>query len=153
MLEYMILPYRRYAQFQGRARRMEYWSFTLFNVLVYAVIVAAAMFMGLSVAALSELEAGDPSLLFGSGFFVLIGLAGVFWLVSFLPSIALNVRRLHDRDMSGWWYLGFFVLSIVPFVNWIVSIAYLVVMVLPGTTGTNRYGLDPKDPTGAEIFV
>jgi len=63
------------------------------------------------------------------------------------------VRRLHDRDMSGWWYLGVAVASIIPIVGFIASIAFLVLMVLPGTPGPNRFGPDPKDPTGAEVFA
>ena len=49
-----------------------------------------------------------------------------------LPSIAVTVRRFHDRDMSGWWYLGFIVAGMIPVVGWIASIALLVIMALPG---------------------
>jgi uncharacterized membrane protein YhaH (DUF805 family) len=145
MLEYMLMPFRRYAEFNGRSRRMEYWAFTLLNVIVYTVIGLIALAMGLSLGALTELESG--------GFMVLVGLGGLYFLATFIPSIAVAVRRLHDRDMSGWWYLGFIVLGMIPFVGWIVSIAFLVILFLPGTPGHNRFGEDPKDPLGAEVFA
>jgi uncharacterized membrane protein YhaH (DUF805 family) len=71
----------------------------------------------------------------------------------FIPNIAVTVRRLHDRDMSGWWYLGYIVASFIPFLNIIALIAFLVVMVLPGTPGPNRYGEDPKGQGMDEVFA
>jgi uncharacterized membrane protein YhaH (DUF805 family) len=62
------------------------------------------------------------------------------------------VRRLHDRDMSGWWYLGFIVLSNIPLLGILIALGYLVLMFLPGTPGPNRFGEDPKDPTQASVF-
>jgi uncharacterized membrane protein YhaH (DUF805 family) len=154
MLEYMLMPFRRYAEFNGRSRRMEYWAFTLLNVIVYTVIGLIALAMGLSLGALTELESGGASsAALGGGFMVLVGLGGLYFLATFIPSIAVAVRRLHDRDMSGWWYLGFIVLGMIPFVGWIVSIAFLVILFLPGTPGHNRFGEDPKDPLGAEVFA
>lgn len=154
MLEYMLMPFRRYAEFSGRSRRMEYWAFTLLNVIVYAVIVILAMVMGFSLSTLTELESGNASsAAMGGGVMVLTGVGGLYFLASFIPSLAVAIRRLHDRDMSGWWYLGFAVMGIVPFVGWIASIAFLVILCLPGTPGHNRFGADPKDPAGAEVFA
>lgn len=154
MLEYMLMPFRRYAEFNGRSRRMEFWSFTLLNVIVYAVITMLALAMGLSFSALTELESGNASsAALGGGFMVLIGLGGLYMLATLIPSLALTIRRLHDRDMSGWWYLGFTVLGMIPFVGFIASIAFLVILCLPGTPGHNKFGADPKDPAGAEVFA
>ncbi|KMS53479.1 membrane protein [Novosphingobium barchaimii LL02] len=154
MLDYMLMPFRRYADFRGRSRRMEFWSFTLLNVIVYAVIVILALAMGLSFSAFENLENGQaPSAAFGGGFMVLVGVGGLYALATLVPNIAVAVRRLHDRDMSGWWYLGFSVLGMIPFVGWIASIAFLVILFLPGTPGHNRFGADPKDPSGADVFA
>lgn len=147
-MEWMLMPLKRYAEFSGRSRRKEFWMFALLNVIVYAVIMALIFGM----ADPSSLEAaaadGGMSLLFG-GFGILLT---IWWLAVFIPSIAVSIRRLHDRDMSGWWYLGVIVVSFIPFVGFIAMIAFLVVMVLPGTAGTNRFGDDPKDPANAETF-
>ncbi|HUD29402.1 MAG TPA: DUF805 domain-containing protein [Novosphingobium sp.] len=154
MLEYMVMPFRRYAEFNGRSRRMEYWAFTLLNVIVYAVIAVLALAMGFSLSTLTDLESGNASsAALGGGFMLLMGIGGLYFLATFIPGLAVAIRRLHDRDMSGWWYLGFAVLGMIPFVGWIASIAFLVILFLPGTPGFNRFGEDPKDPTGADVFA
>lgn len=65
----------------------------------------------------------------------------------------MNVRRLHDRNLSAWWYLGFIALNVLPVIGWGSNIAYLVLMALPGTSGPNRFGEDPKDPAASEVFT
>lgn len=153
MLEYMFMPFRRYADFRGRSRRMEFWSFGLFNLIVYAILFGIMIGTGASLAAMADTN-GNPlqiiTTLFFSGFGLLLG---IYWLATIIPTVAVTVRRLHDRDMSGWWYLGFIVLSMIPLVGFLVSIAFLVIMFLPGTPGPNRFGSDPKDPTSTQVFV
>lgn len=153
MLDYMFMPFRKYAQFTGRSRRMEFWSFGLFNLIVYAILGGILIGTGASLSSLAQ-PGGNPASalvgLFFSGFGLLFGL---YWLATIIPTIAVTVRRLHDRDMSGWWYLGFIVLSFIPLVGFIVSIAFLVIMFLPGTPGPNRFGEDPKEPLSAQVFA
>lgn len=149
-MEWMILPFKRYADFQGRSRRMEYWMFALFNLIVVTVLMVIAMAMGAGMSTLSDTS--DPTaalgmLTGGVGLFI-----GIYGLAVIIPSIAVAVRRLHDRDMSGWWYLGIVVASFIPFVGFVAAIAFLVLMLLPGTPGPNRYGPDPKDPANIEAF-
>ena len=151
-MEWMILPYKRYADFSGRSQRMEYWMFTLFTVLVTLVLVAA-MLAGGNID-ISDFENPDAMSKLGGTTSFTVGaiLLGLFWLGTIIPSIAVNVRRFHDRDMSGWWVLGFAVLSNLPYIGWIISLGNLVIMALPGTAGSNRFGDDPKDPTNADVF-
>lgn len=151
MLDWMILPFKRYAEFSGRSRRMEYWSFALLTLVVYAVCFAIMMAGGFSLAAMSDpamAAAQQP----GALFYVGAGLVGIYALAAFIPNLALNVRRLHDRNMSGWFLLLLIVLSAVPFIGILVSIGWLVLMLLPGTPGPNKYGPDPKDPASSEVF-
>lgn len=152
MLQWMILPFRRYAEFSGRSRRMEYWSFALLNVAVYLVLGAVMVAGGIPLAALADPEAARGVTL-GAGFFVGGGLLVIYGLAILLPSIAVVVRRLHDRDMSGWWYLGLIVASFIPLVGFVAGIAFLVLMLLPGTPGPNRFGPDPKDPANVQVFA
>ena len=149
-MEWMLMPLRRYAEFSGRSRRMEYWMFALLNVIVTGVLMAIIFAGGFS---LSAMQGGAAPEAPGALFWLGAGLIGLWALAVIVPSIAVTVRRLHDRDMSGWWYLGFVVLSLVPVVGFLASIAMLVIMLLPGTPGPNRYGPDPKDPTSAEVFA
>lgn len=152
MLEWAILPFKRYAEFSGRSRRKEFWSFALLNAIVYVVITAIVFGTGFSFANVLQANPGEPLAIY-SAFFSGAGLLFVlWWLVTILPGIALTVRRLHDRDLSGWWYLGFLIVSFIPLIGFVASIAFLVFMFLDGTKGPNRFGPDPKDPTGVEVF-
>ena len=151
-MEWMILPFKRYAEFKGRSRRMEFWMFGLLQLIVYGVLFGVAMAMGFSLDAAGA-DAANPMAMYGA-FFSGAGLLLVlWWLVTLVPSLAVSIRRLHDRDMSGWWYLGFIVGSMIPFIGVLVSLAMLVIFALPGTPGPNRFGEDPKNPTSAEVFA
>jgi len=83
----------------------------------------------------------------------MLTLYSIYALAAFIPSIAVTVRRLHDRNMSGWWYPGFIVASLIPVVGIIAAIAFLVIMFLDGTPGTNRFGPDPKGRANSDVFA
>jgi uncharacterized membrane protein YhaH (DUF805 family) len=152
MLDWMLMPYRRYAEFSGRSRRKEYWSFVLLFFIVYLICGALMVAGGYS---MTNLYSPEPQLAEGPGilFWIGAGLLGIFALASIIPSIAVVVRRLHDRGLSGWWYLGAIVAAMIPLVNIIAGIAMLVLMLLPGNPGPNKYGPDPKDPASVEVFA
>ncbi len=152
-MEWMILPFKRYAEFSGRSRRMEYWMFTLFNVIVVTVLMFVVLGAGGASGVLEAQASGDTSAGLGALFGGLGVLILLYGLVIIVPSIAVTVRRLHDRDMSGWWYLGAVIGGMIPYLGFLVSIAFLVLMALPGTPGPNRYGPDPKGIGEAETFA
>ena len=151
-MNWMLMPFRRYFDFQGRSRRREYWMFTLLNVLV-----GLALFLLLLVAGVPLTAMDDPTQsvgVFSSGLMLVFGILVMIWVLAIIiPSIAVTIRRFHDRDMSGWWYLGFIVAGLIPVVGFLASIALIVLMALPGTPGPNRFGPDPKDPSQAEVFA
>jgi uncharacterized membrane protein YhaH (DUF805 family) len=160
-MDWMILPYRRYFEFSGRSRRKEYWWFALFTTVVLTCLmisVVAAVF-----STVNAVTANPDTLLraFGPGLWTVVGVIGLFILVSIIPGIAVQVRRLHDLGASGWWYLAFIVgggiLSEVPNIgeslNSLASLGWIVWMFFPGTKGPNKYGDDPKDPFNADIFA
>ncbi|MCJ2178157.1 DUF805 domain-containing protein [Novosphingobium album (ex Hu et al. 2023)] len=149
VLEHMILPFYRYADFRGRSRRKEFWSFGLLNIGVVAILAGLVFSTGFSHRALIQRAEFGGTL--GIGTTAFFAILGIYSLAALVPSVAVNVRRLHDRGMSGWWCLGFVVLGVIPFLGWITSIGYLVVMSLPGTSGTNRFGDDPRDQAGLEV--
>lgn len=163
MLEWMLMPIRRYADFSGRSRRKEFWFFQLLNFIVsvvlfgplYYAMIRAMIVMGDTVdpgtyeaSAAGALQWGDHPIAVG-----LAALGALWALFVFIPGIAVTVRRLHDRDMSGWWYLGLIVASIIPFVGLIAGLAFLVLMFLEGTKGPNRFGDDPKGGASADVFA
>ena len=117
--------FRKYAVFRGRARRPEYWWWTLFNLLLS---IALAL-VDLAIAGINGPE-------------VLSNLSN---LALFLPSLAVGVRRLHDTDRSGWWIL----LWLIPLIGWIIIIVFLCQR---GTEGPNRFGPDGGDLALAAEF-
>jgi len=105
--------FQNYVNFSGRSCRSAFWFWVLFTFIVSIVanIVDGALI-------------GMPIL-------------GLIWsLAIILPSIAVGVRRLHDIDKSGWWYL----INLVPLIGWIVFIVWACTK---GTDGANRFGSDP----------
>lgn len=131
-MEWMLMPYRRYADFSGRSRRKEYWMFMLFVVIVYAVCFAFIAAGGLFS---TDPTTGAPQ--FGALAWLGFGLLAIFALGSFIPSLAVQIRRFHDQDKSGWFWL----LAFIPYAG---SIILLVFMCIEGTKGENRFGPDPK---------
>jgi uncharacterized membrane protein YhaH (DUF805 family) len=106
---------KKYAVFNGRARREEYWMFTLFNTIVVVVLYVIEGLLG------------GP------------GIVGILYsLAVLLPAIGVSIRRLHDTDRSGWWLLMMF----VPLIG---AIVLLVFFVLNSTPGSNKYGENPKE--------
>jgi uncharacterized membrane protein YhaH (DUF805 family) len=73
-------------------------------------------------------------------------LSGLYALAMIVPSIAVTVRRLHDTDRSGWWYL----LVLVPLIGGLVI---LVFMLLDSTPGSNRFGPNPKEESGPGVLA
>lgn len=125
-MEWMLMPLKRYADFNGRSRRKEYWMFTLMNFII-GMVLYALMFMGM------DYTTGEP----GALGMLAMGLLGIYFLAILIPSIAVQVRRFHDQDKSGWFVL----LGFIPFVGGLIV---LVFMCLEGTRGSNSYGDDPK---------
>ncbi len=89
---------KKYAVFSGRARRMEYWYFMLFNIIIAAVLSWIDNLVGTYV------------------------LSGLYSLAVLLPEIGVGVRRLHDTGRSGWWLL----IGLIPLIGTIILIIYFV---------------------------
>lgn len=166
-MEWMFMPYRRYAEFSGRSRRKEFWMFYLFTLLV-SFVGYALMLMGGGLDAFAGAAAIDGAvappevgLSFGPLFWVgTVGLV-LFAVASLIPSLAVTVRRLHDRNLSGWYLLGFMVAAVIlnmipgigPLLYLLLAIGWLVLLALPGTPGANKYGPDPLGRADAEVFA
>jgi len=113
---YYIEVLKKYAVFSGRARRAECWYFYLFDFLISIVL-----------ALISE------GILFG-----------IYSLGTFIPGLAVSVRRLHDTNRSGWWLL----IGLIPLIGGIILICFLVQDSQPGE---NKYGPNPKESKNKEL--
>ena len=106
---------RKYATFEGRASRSEFWYFYLFCVLLNLV---AAILDGL----ISNFHSDPASIIVSIAILV--------------PFIAVAARRLHDLDKSGWWQL----LLLIPLIGYLILIVWWATK---GTERRNRFGEDP----------
>jgi uncharacterized membrane protein YhaH (DUF805 family) len=116
--------FKKYAVFQGRAGRKEYWFFVLFNIIVSTALAFLDRITGTFVA--------------DAGFGIL---SAIYTLAVILPGIAVSVRRLHDTGRSGWWFL----VTIVPILGFFV---FLYFMVLDSDPGANKFGASPNPSSG-----
>jgi uncharacterized membrane protein YhaH (DUF805 family) len=141
-MQWMIMPLKRYADFSGRSRRKEFWMFTLGIAIVYVLFFV--LVLG-SIGADADPATGEIGMFGG----LVAGTVGMvfllFILVIFIPSLAVQVRRFHDQDKSGWFVL----LNFIPYIGGIIV---LVMMCIEGTRGPNRFGPDPKAENQAEVF-
>jgi len=118
MNEYLKVIRDNYANFNGRARRKEYWMFTLFHFLIIiALFILASVFESQWIAIIVV----------------------IYYLATIIPRIAVTIRRMHDVDKSGsgWWIL----IAFIP----LVGIIWLIVLLATdGTRNDNEYGASPK---------
>ena len=139
--------FENYANFNGRARRKEYWMFMLFYFIFSLVLGLISGLLG-----------------------VLGSLLLLVWSFGlFLPTIAVTIRRFHDSGKSGWWYLASFApivpLSLITYmiltetssstmmgVFWVLLVISVVICLIPliflflsSESGTNQWGPNPKD--------
>lgn len=123
-MNWAFLPFKRYADFSGRSRRKEYWSFNLMYSIVYSIFVF--VIYGL-----------DPD--FENGLTMVFSfLFLIFALGSLIPALAVFVRRMHDTGRSGWYYF----MSLIPFVGSVILFIYTIE---DSQRGENQYGPNPKE--------
>ncbi|WP_405058205.1 DUF805 domain-containing protein [Kribbella sp. NBC_01505] len=114
---------KRYAQFSGRARRKEFWMFILFSFVISIILGILDRILGLDFETNGRTSGGWLQTIYG--------------LAVLIPTIAISVRRMHDRDRSGWWVL----IWLIPCIG---QIWFIVWQALDGTPSDNRFGPDPK---------
>jgi uncharacterized membrane protein YhaH (DUF805 family) len=119
---YLKVMRDNYANFKGRARRKEYWMFSLF----FLIFIFAGSILAVSLSTFDET----------GGIFAMVCLV-IFFIAHFIPSIAVTVRRLHDTGNSGWLYL----ICLIPYIG---SIIIFVFTLLDSQDKVNKWGPNPK---------
>jgi uncharacterized membrane protein YhaH (DUF805 family) len=111
---------KKYAVFRGRARRAEYWQFTIANFIISLVL---SLFLNLDAGVGVQVALASLAIVYGSAMI--------------LPSLAVTVRRLHDTNHSGWSLL----IAPVPLIGVIILFVW---MVTGSDPDANPYGPNPK---------
>jgi uncharacterized membrane protein YhaH (DUF805 family) len=119
-MNWYLLVLKKYADFNGRARRKEYWMFVLFNIIFAVAAMIVDNLLGLTFGAI------------GYGVVYML-----YALATLIPGLAAGVRRLHDIGKSGWMIL----IALIPIIG---AIWLIVLMVTDGEPGANQYGSNPK---------
>ena len=121
---YLDILTNKYIDFNGRARRKEYWMWTLYVTLINILAMILDDMLGLNFELLGE----D----LGYGWLYLI--TGI---INFIPGLSIVVRRLHDVGKSGW----FFLIILIPIIGWI---GILILLCSDGDKEENKWGTNPK---------
>ena len=117
-MNYYSICLSKFADFSGRARRREYWTFALVNCLIALLLLILGLAFG---------EDSPASNI----------LVTIFYLIMLIPNLSVSVRRLHDIGKSGWWLF----IGLVPLVG---SLLLLVWSFMDSEEGENQYGENPK---------
>ena len=116
----------RYAKFDGRATRSEYWYFVLFYF-IFSIIASA-----IDMSIINPMLGATPQEASNGGILQVVLALGLL-----VPSIAVGIRRLHDIGKSGWWLL----IGFIPILGFLVLIYFYV---QDSQAGENLYGANPK---------
>jgi uncharacterized membrane protein YhaH (DUF805 family) len=136
-----VYALKHYADFEGRARRQEFWMFALANAIIGVIFTILMTITGTAVLtdaitdAMNSGEPMDPMALFG-GFGIMGTIYNIICLALAIPSFAVGARRMHDIGKSGWWQL----IAYVPCVGWII----FLVFACKDSEPDNQYGPNPK---------
>ena len=134
MNEYLNVIRNNYANFSGRARRREYWMFSLVNAVVVLVLAGLMAVGGLNL--FTGIDPNNPPAVSPLGWLFFAAYT-IYGLAVFVPSLAVTVRRLHDAGQSGWMYL----LVLIPLIG---AIVMLVFAIMDSKPGANKWGPNPK---------
>lgn len=128
MIQSYISTLKKWSDFKGRATRSEYWIFFFLNVIFFLATTVVLVFV-------MNLKAGIKGSSYGDtgGSLLVFGIVVLVALLLAVPSIAVAVRRLHDANFSGWWWL----INLIPQIGGIV---FIVFMCLPSVNEGNRFG-------------
>ena len=134
-MNWYLAVLKKYAEFDGRARRKEYWMFSLISGIItmipYSYLISVII--------------DDPEGGFSGSAATAMSFMGFYSLAVFVPTLAVTVRRLHDTNRSGWAILW----GLVPLVGSFMVLYFLVSNSHPGP---NQYGENPKDQEDFQIY-
>lgn len=118
-MNYYSICLSKFADFSGRARRREYWTFALVNCLIAMLLLILGLAFG---------EDSPASNI----------MVTIFYLIMLVPNLSVSVRRLHDIGKSGWYMF----LSLIPLIGGLILLVWAL---MDSEPGENQYGENPKE--------
>lgn len=118
-MNYYSICLSKFADFSGRARRREYWTFALVNCLIAMLLLILGLAFG---------EDSPASNI----------MVTIFYLIMLVPNLSVSVRRLHDIGKSGWYMF----LSLIPLIGGLILLVWAL---MDSEPGENQYGKNPKE--------
>lgn len=118
-MNYYSICLSKFADFSGRARRREYWTFALVNCLIAMLLLILGLAFG---------EDSPASNI----------MVTIFYLIMLVPNLSVSVRRLHDIGKSGWYMF----LSLIPLIGGLILLVWAL---MDSESGENQYGKNPKE--------
>ena len=126
-MNYYLKVLKQFADFNGRARRKEYWIYNIINSIIGGLLFFLDYLLGTTIDFLDLGEGNSLGILYL-----------VYALFVFIPGLAVAVRRLHDVGQSGWMLL----IALIPLIG---AIWLLVLYLTDSNPGENKYGPNPKE--------
>ncbi|MBR4839614.1 MAG: DUF805 domain-containing protein [Paludibacteraceae bacterium] len=124
-MDWYIKGLKNYTEFEGRARRKEYWMFILIHSIVLLALTFLFILLFDTIRSIGVVATLFPYFIY------------VFASFAIIPTISVTIRRLHDVNKSGWHFFN--ILKPIVGIIWL-----LVLLFKAGDKGDNKYGPDPK---------
>lgn len=128
-MNWYIKVLKQYVDFDGRARRKEFWMFFLFNIIFLALALILDNLLGITFT--MDSFSGEQAVFYGYIYMA-------YSLFTLIPNLSVTVRRLHDTGHSGWMIL----IGLIPLIG---GIWLLVLYFTNSKPGPNKWGPNPKE--------
>ena len=133
-MKWYLAVWKNYTQFKGRARRSEYWAFTLIHLLIICLLLYTMLWMENMTIGIPDSSTLNSVWEMRSN--IIFSIFSIYFLATIIPWAAVTCRRLHDSDMSGFWIL----VKVIPYGD-----LFLCLLLLrDGTKRPNSYGENPR---------
>ncbi len=130
-MDWYLKVLKDYFKFSGRARRKEYWMFLLFHYLFLGLLLFLFIYSNDSLSIIDEQYSDKETN------FIFLQILVVYAIATFIPSLAVSSRRMHDLGKSGAWFF----INLIPYIG---GFWFLILTCMEGENKVNKYGENPK---------
>tara|TARA_R110002049_G_scaffold67972_4_gene176259 strand:+ start:381 stop:815 length:435 start_codon:yes stop_codon:yes gene_type:complete len=130
-MDWYLHVLKNYFKFSGRARRKEYWMFSLFHYLFSGILLFLFIYSN------DAFSLADEEFSNTETNFLFLQILGLYTLAVVIPALAVSSRRMHDLGKSGAWFF----INLIPYIG---GFWFLILTCMEGEARTNQYGENPK---------